>query len=293
MKVLSPLLLSLLCAPLLAGCNVEVEEKSGEVQKIKIGFSGESGVTVKGSGQVSKETRPLTAVSVIESYGPVDIDIAIGDKPSMEVEADSNLLSHIKTEVKDNKLTVKLEPGVNGAKSLRVRVVTPALANVSTYGSGDMNISQLKGGDLTVESKGSGDLTLAGRVDKFAAKLQGSGDLKGSALQTGNVVISIMGSGDAELATLDAEQINVDIKGSGSVTAQGKAKQLKASIFGSGDIDLAGLASKQAELEIFGAGDINANVTEAVKAEVRGVGTISIQGNPPKREVSGKGVEFL
>ncbi|MFC4158943.1 head GIN domain-containing protein [Chitinimonas lacunae] len=291
MKAL-PLLLA--CLPLLTACHVEVDSKTGEVKKVNISLSKDK-VTVTDTAPVAKESRKVAAIKAIESYGPIDIDVTIGDVPAMELEGSAKVLSYIKTVVEGDTLKVRMEPDENLTivVPLKVKLVTPALRSISSFGSGDISVRELKGGELDVTSKGSSDLTLAGRVDKLVASLQGSGDLNGEALESGSAELSIVGSGDMKLSKVNAQTLYLDIKGSGSIEVHGQTKQVKANVFGSGDATLTGLTSQQADLAVFGSGDITATVAEQVKASTRGSGNIAIYGNPSKREVSGDGIEFL
>jgi len=78
--------------------------------------------------------------------------------------------------------------------------------------------------------------------------------------------ISLQGSGDIALIDLKQHALEVNIKGSGNVTASGTATSLDVDIAGSGDVDARELITTDARLSIAGSGDIEAFVRFFVRA---------------------------
>jgi hypothetical protein len=100
-------------------------------------------------------------------------------------------------------------------------------------------------------------------------------------------------SGDANLAIAGYAQddLDVDLSGSGGVTATGKAKTVKVDISGDGNVDLSGLAADSAEAEISGSGKAALAPANAADLHISGDGEIDLKSHPAKltSDVSGSG----
>lgn len=103
--------------------------------------------------------------------------------------------------------------------------------------------------------------------------------------------LKIKGSGDVSLMDLRQAGLEIEIEGSGHVTADGQVQQLDVSIAGSGDVDARELIAQRGNLSIAGSGNISAHVSHEVVARVAGSGDIVVRGDPPVRskQVLGSG----
>jgi hypothetical protein len=104
--------------------------------------------------------------------------------------------------------------------------------------------------------------------------------------------IGIQGSGDFSMETpLDADRLEIEIEGSGSVGGEIDVDTLAASIDGSGGISLRGVA-RLAEFGINGSGNIEAGNLSSVDARVviRGSGDVTLEATGTLAvEISGSG----
>jgi len=102
---------------------------------------------------------------------------------------------------------------------------------------------------------------------------------------------SISGDDNLTIAGYDQDDLSVDVSGSGSVNAKGKARAVKLDISGDGDIDMSGLASQSAEAEISGSGRASIAPTDAADVSISGSGEVDLLTHPPKlnSDVSGSG----
>ena len=102
--------------------------------------------------------------------------------------------------------------------------------------------------------------------------------------------VRVEGSSDLGLGRIDAQELSIEIEGSGDVEANGTVGNLIASIEGSGDADLRELAARTATVSIQGSGDAKVNVKDELDVSVQGSGDVSYLGNPRVRQsVSGSG----
>lgn len=177
------------------------------------------GDVTQGSGRLVRQARQVPPFTRIATGDAMDVEVVIGPRLSVEIEADDNLLAQFVTKVEAGTLTVESTGSYSTDRAPIVRVTMPSLAALDLSGSGDGNVRALAGGRLAVTIRGSGDITAAGRLSEL------------------DVVIS--GSGDADLAALDAERVNIAINGSGDADV-GSPHSLSATVNGSGDIEYSG-----------------------------------------------------
>lgn len=273
----------------LAGCAIIVAPNDGEVQ-FKTVFSKDA---VQGDGRVRLEQRAVSNLSELDLTGPVQMEVRVGQAPTLQVEADGNLLPLVHTEASGGTLRVWVEGSVRTNNAIRVIYTVPQLSQIRSTGSGRLRVSELNGGALTLTKTGSGASELSGKVGNLNMDLTGSGDVNASALHSGNANLSLTGSGAITLGKADGESVNVKVRGSGDVRASGAARQLNARVSGSGGANLMGLASQNADLTTDGSGDITAQVGQTLVAQTNGSGHITVYGNPARRSITGKHVQVV
>jgi hypothetical protein len=243
-----------------------------------------------GSGHAVSESRPVSSVHQIEQSGSVDVEVSIGDTPSLSVYGDDNLISHVHTEQSGDSLRIWTDGWYSTHNRLQVKLVTPNLNSLANNGSGDVTVLGLNGGALRLNSNGSGNIRLNGSIDSLNANVHGSGDLLASRLAARNIDLELVGSGDAKLNATGALNFAATLRGSGSVTAAGQAKVLHGEVRGSGDLRLAQLLTEDADLELSGSGSISAFASHSVRVRSHGSGDVVVHGNPAQSDVEGKSI---
>ena len=88
------------------------------------------------------------------------------------------------------------------------------------------------------------------------------------------------GSGDIKIAGVDGDQLSLELAGSGSIHAAGKARSLKASIGGSGNMAVSDLHSQDADVTVAGSGNVEVNTTGKLRTVVSGSGNVRYSGRP-------------
>jgi hypothetical protein len=282
------LLLSAACLLALSGCAIIVNGND-DVQ-VKTVFSSDA---VVGDGRLAHESRSAGSVSAIDVGGPLEVNVRVGPAPSLEIDADSNLLPLIRTEVVGGTLRMWVEGNVRSNNSLRVTYTVPALTQARASGSGRLTISELNGAPLDFSKSGSGSVHLSGSVSRLDVQQSGSGQINASALRTGDANLTLHGSGRISLGQVQGNALTANLHGSGSLQAGGSVASLNAHVSGPGGVNLTALASERADLTTNGSGDITATVRRELVAKNNGSGRITVYGNPAQRSVSDKNVLVL
>ncbi|MGZ8291037.1 MAG: GIN domain-containing protein [Telluria sp.] len=281
-------IVSLACLAALTGCAIIVTPND-DVQVHSV-FSSDG---VKGDGRLASEQRPVTSLPGLDVSGPMHVDVRVGGKPGLSIEADSNLLPMIRSEVAGDTVRIWIDGKVNTDHNIRVTYNVPQLTHLRATGSGRMDVSGLNGAPLTFVKTGSGQAMLSGRVSMLDVRSTGSGAVNAAGLYSQGASATLTGSGRITLGQVRGEQLSAHVKGSGDIEASGEVQSLNASVHGSGDVHLARLTAQRADLSTNGSGDISALVKQSLVAYGNGSGRITVHGNPSQRNVSGKRVEVL
>jgi Putative auto-transporter adhesin, head GIN domain len=185
--------------------------------------------TVKGSGILASETRPVSGFDAIELASSADVRITFGDAETLSVEAEDNLLPLIQTRVRGDTLVIDFKPNttVETTESIRVTVTMKSLTAASLPGSGNITISGLNGGKVKVDLPGSGNITADGVVDSVNATLAGSGNILCGDLQAKSAWVRLDGSGN--ITVFASENLDASLNGSGNVNYRGNPGTIKTS----------------------------------------------------------------
>lgn len=101
----------------------------------------------------------------------------------------------------------------------------------------------------------------------------------------------VAGTGGMTLDRLDQSRLEIEIAGTGSITATGKVDTVKIEIAGTGSADFGKVASREVEVEMAGVGRSDIAPTERAKIEIAGPGEVVLHSNPRllETEIAGPG----
>lgn len=238
MKMRIPLLLPFL-ALVLSGCDI-----------VDAGLRAER---IRGSGKVIQENRDVRGFTGVELASVGDLSIQQGDRESLTIEAEDNILPRILTEVEGGKLIIRTERGVSISPTVPVH--------------------------YTLTARELSDL-----------ELSGSGDIRTNTIKSQDFRIRLSGSGGIRMGELAASTLTTELSGSGSIEVPGKVASQRVRISGSGDYDGGNLQSQSADILVSGSGDSKVWARDELSVHVSGSGRVDYYGNPRvTKHVSGSG----
>ncbi len=252
----------------------------------------DSGDYVKGSGTATVESRNIASATGlrIENRHRVDMDVEVkvGNAPSLVIEGDNNLVPLVHTEVRGDTLRVWTEDRIDSRNPIHVRYTVQRLDNLESTGSVRTEVQGLAGGPLAVSHTGSGYLELRGRVDQLNLRHTGSGQLYADGLESKSAVVDMVGSGRVSIGSVRGDSLRVSSSGSGSFYARGIVRTLEVQMHGSGSAQLNDLRADEANITSNGSGGVQAWVQHKVDARANGSGRIAVTGNPSQRTLYGR-----
>ena len=203
---------------------------------IVIDLNGCSGQRVRGSGNVISESRQVPEFREIRLEGRGKVALTQGNRSSIEVTTDDNILPSIETVVKNGKLILSHEKGKNlRPTTLNFTITVKDLEGISIAGSGDIIGNEgFNSERLYTDIAGSGDIAIKVSADLLESSISGSGSIQVSG-STNSHDARITGSGDIDAFDLQTTDSSVVITGSGNCRIRVSDK-LRAKITGSGDV---------------------------------------------------------
>lgn len=212
-------------------------------------------VFLEGNLDLQTETRGASGFEEIASNGDFNVMVRSGDSYSVEVRAESNLLSYIETDVVDKTLKIRTR-GVRRLEKnypIDVYITTPALNGLSISGSGMIT------------------------TDPFTSS---------------RFMIAISGSGNID-TDISADIIKANVSGSGTIFLKGDAPSGEFVISGSGKIRSYDFELRNCEAVISGSGEMYVNVSEIIDARISGSGKVFYINYPViHTSISGSGGVF-
>jgi hypothetical protein len=195
---------------------------------------GSSGSGIQGSGIAATQTRTVAGFSSLELAGSNNVTVVAGAPQSVVVHADSNLISHITTQVVAGSLIIADTGSFTTRTPMSVDISVPSLTAVNLSGSGQISVTGIKASRLTVMVSGSGLLYAAGTATRLDVTLSGDGQAQLSQLTASEVHAVVAGSGLVEVTattTLDAA-----VPGTGAIVYGGNPPQVATSVTGIGTV---------------------------------------------------------
>ncbi len=190
---------------------------------------------VEGSGKEKTEKRSLPSFNAIETEGAFLVNVVCGEKQTVTIRGDDNILPYIKTSVQNDRLVVTSTESICTKRELAVDITMENLKELQILGSDTASVAKIDNKQFVLKIEGSGDVKLAGKTDKCIVTISGSGELEAKNLLAKRVDISIEGSGDADVHASDT--LNVSISGAGDVNYWGNPKNVSQDIEGAGDVN--------------------------------------------------------
>lgn len=211
---------------------------------VGLALAGCNDVNIKING---KEGVPLSQLDLsgeapneVVLLGPDAVDIRDGERLTIEVQGSEEAKARMRFTLEDGSLGILREKVRHGESGIATVIVTmPAPAKLTIAGSGRLTSASM-------------------------ARLP---------------EINVLGSGTVEVASVSADQMDVNIAGSGKLKAGGTADALDINVMGSGSADLAALRVATADVTVAGSGNTVFASNGEVEAHIMGSGDVTVRGN--------------
>src|SRR5882724_5450999 len=192
--------------------------------------------TIKGSGNLKTETRPVERFTAISVSGAASLEIEQTGQESLELTADDNLLPLFTSDVRDGTLFLRVAEGKRvtwTSKGPRFKVTVSELRKLKVSGAGSVNATKLDSDSLSISISGAADGNIAGRSNNLSISVSGAGSLNAVDLQAKRATVIVSGAGDVTVNAND--ELDARVSGAGDIWYVGSPK-LQSRVSGAGTI---------------------------------------------------------
>jgi hypothetical protein len=189
---------------------------------------------VRGNGRMRDESRNVTEFRKIEAGGAFTIHVKVGTAASIRINAEENLLSYIRTNVRGNTLVIDTRKNISPRKEILIEITTSNLSDIEVSGANNVDVEGINENEFKVDLSGAGNIHLKGEVEKFRAELSGAGNINARNLKANEVRISVSGAASADVYA--TKYLDASVSGVGSIDYYGNPEKTKTNVSGVGSI---------------------------------------------------------
>ena len=102
--------------------------------------------------------------------------------------------------------------------------------------------------------------------------------------------VAVDGSSDLNIQGIASDSLEINLDGTGDITAQGSVKNLIINVDGSGDVNTKALQAENVDVDVDGSSDITVTVHNKLDVAIDGVSDVTYYGHPKSINKSIDGV---
>ena len=185
---------------------------------------------IEGSGNLITKDIPVKSFDDLSSHGVFSLKLSQGDKETVKIEAEDNLIDLITVENEGNslKISMKKDVSINTKKGMVVYVTFKNLKNMDlSMVGGTSSDEQLKFSDLKFKNQSVGSVNLDMALQSLHLENESVGSLKLKG-RAENAVIKSNSVGSVQAGDFVVQKMEIDNNGVGSATVNAE-KELKVS----------------------------------------------------------------
>lgn len=191
---------------------------------LQVNYSGRLALAatdcLEGDGITANTTRKTAQFTDLAVDGTFDVFVTCGLPYEISLTADSNILHHILTTVKNGKMEITAARSICTKNPITINISLPSLKTVTTEGTCDIEVTKIKNDLFVVNADGTSTVRLQGVAQKLTLKAKGASTVMANELQASEVLVKTYDSATAvvqALKSLEAECHDAsDLKYSGT-----------------------------------------------------------------------------
>ena len=196
---------------------------------------------LRGNGNMKTQDRNVSGFEGINVGGGFTVELTQGNRESLRIEAEDNLLSNIKTEVRNGVLHIYNEDGVTTNKGMKAYITIR-----------ELNSMDISGG----------------------VKVIGKSPFRSDALK-----MDLSGASNVKL-DISTKELKADMSGASKIELAGKADDLNMNMSGASKVEAADFQAKNVKVEASGASKVKVYATESLDIEASGATSVYYKGSP-------------
>jgi len=229
---------------------------------------------IKGNGDVITDVMTMSQFDGISLSSVFDATIVHSDDYKVVIEAESNIMPYIVTEVKNKTLKLRMKPNISfhRFKDIKVTIYCDKLESITSSGASTIFAENIICLDkLDISTSGADDIEIA------------------NLSECKNLKLELSGSGKVEIGNVICDNYEMNMSGAGNVSLAGECHFAKINMSGAGKYNAFGLNVNKYNIEISGAGDAMVTAIDELTVRLSGAGNVNYRGNP-QLNISNSGI---
>ncbi len=206
----------------------------------------DSGNFKKGNHEVITNKRKITEdFNQINIEQAIDVEIEQAEKNSIEIQADSNLIDHIKTTIDNGILTIRPDITIQNPEKILVIVKTKQINRIETTSASSLkSLNTLKGKrleilaksaseininaefeEISIETVSSSEVTIKGKTLHLDTKSASASEINASELLANEVNAHAVSASETEVHAI--VKLNAKASSAASITSNCKPRDLR------------------------------------------------------------------
>ncbi|VAX20402.1 hypothetical protein MNBD_IGNAVI01-525 [hydrothermal vent metagenome] len=191
------------------------------------------GSDIQGGDRVIK-TYDISDFTKLEVSDAFEINVKVGEKASLKITGDENILPYIDVENEDNKLAIEFKKDFINAGNILVEITVKDLKSVDLSGACKITVEGISSDSFELEMSGACSGELSGKVKKLEIDLSGATNLDASQLIAEEVIIEASGASNAELYAVLS--VDAEASGASNITIYGDPEKMETDASGASNI---------------------------------------------------------
>lgn len=177
---------------------------------------------LRGNGTIKSQNRNVSGFTGIDVGGGFRVELVLGSKEGVRLEAEENLLNNIKTEVENGVLHIYNSESIKTKKAMTAYITVKELRSIEVSGGVKVTSnSTFKADAFNVNMSGGSAVALALNTNQLTAEMSGASKLQLTGI-AGKITMDMSGASKVEAAGLEATHVKIDASGASKVQVYAK-----------------------------------------------------------------------
>lgn len=212
---------------------------------------------VAGDGNIITQTQNLPYFDAVNISVAGKVVVKKGNKPSITIQDDQNLLPYIIINVEDKVLHIKVKDGfslsssgtpmfnivtnniksfaASGRNQIVINNVSPQQFKLHLSGVGEVLVRNMVTRQTSIHISGKGQCELSGKTKNLNIKVSGKSEILAKNLVANNIVVAISGKSNMILHAVNS--LDASISGKGNIQYYGNPTKFIQHVSGAGKIE--------------------------------------------------------
>ena len=196
-------------------------------------FSDSDGI--KGSGNIKTETRNLIGFKAIEAGNAFNLEIDAQSSFGVTVEADDNLIEHVKTELSGDTLKIYNEGNISSQSPIKIKISMPKIDEADISGASDATIINVSNEFLKLNVSGASKIKISGESKNLDLKASGASRIDAEQLTVDNANVNASGASNAVVSA--SNEVKAQASGASKIRYTGEPNKVDRNSSGASSIE--------------------------------------------------------